>query len=367
MTVLGHFGENVALAADVAGERHHDLFANRVNGRIRDLREELLEVVEQRLRPVRKTREGRVCPHRAHRLLAFRSHGAKDHAQVFIAVAERALPAKQGFRIGVVHARGRRQLIDGDLIVFEPLRIGLPRSKPVFDLFVGDDAALDCIHQKHLPRLQAAFHLYLLRFDVEHSGFRSHDDEIVIRDHVPSGAQAVAVEDRADDPSIGKRDGRRPVPRFHQARVIFIKRALVRLHVRIASPRFRYQHGHRVRKAAPRLQQKFHRVIEICGVAAIGRNDGIELLQVVAKQRRLQNRLARVHPVDVALKRVDLAIVRDVAVGMRSLPTRKCVGGEALMHQAQRAGYVGIGKLFVEIRDLRSEQETLVNNSAARK
>ena len=258
-------------------------------------------------------------------------------------------------------------MIDGDLIVFEPLRVRLPRSQPVFDFFVGDDAALAGIHQKHLPRLQAALHLHLLWFNVEHTGLGGHDDVLVMRDHVPSGAQPVAVEDRSDNSPVGKRDGGWSVPRFHQARVVFVKCALVRLHVGIASPRFRYQHGHRVRKAAPRLQQKFHRVIEICGVAAIGRNDGIELLQVVAKQRRLQNRLARVHPVDVALERVDLAVVRDVAIGMRSLPTRKCVGGEALMHQAQRAGYVGIGKLLVEVRDLRGKQETFVNNGAARK
>src|SRR5271167_1433939 len=36
------------------------------------------------------------------------------------------------------------------------------------------------------------------------------------------------------------------------------------------------------------------------------------------------------------------------------------------MHQAQCAGNIGIGKLFVEIRDLRREQQALVNNGAAR-
>src|SRR5271155_219151 len=51
---------------------------------------------------------------------------------------------------------------------------------------------------------------------------------------------------------------------------------------------------------------------------------------------------------------------------MRTLPTRKCVRRKALVHQAQRAGDVGIGKLFVEIRDLRSEQQSLINNGAAR-
>src|SRR6266849_4992046 len=52
---------------------------------------------------------------------------------------------------------------------------------------------------------------------------------------------------------------------------------------------------------------------------------------------------------------------------MRPLPTWKRVGGKALVHQTHRAGYVGIGKLLVKIGDLRCEQQTLINNGAARK
>src|SRR6266849_9070847 len=99
VAILGIFRENVALASDIADERHHDLFANRVNGRIRDLREELLEIVEQRLWPVRETSERRIRPHGTNRLLALRSHRAEDHPQVLIAVTKRTLPAKQGFTI----------------------------------------------------------------------------------------------------------------------------------------------------------------------------------------------------------------------------------------------------------------------------
>ena len=93
MTIFRLFRENVALAADITDEGHHDLFANRINGRIGDLREELLEIVEQRLRPVRKTSEWSVGSHGSNRFLALRSHWAEDHPQVFIAVTKRALPA----------------------------------------------------------------------------------------------------------------------------------------------------------------------------------------------------------------------------------------------------------------------------------
>src|SRR5260370_1166207 len=95
------------------------------DGSIRNRGEELLEVIEQRLWPVRETSERRIRPHGTNRLLALRSHRAEDHPQVLIAVTKRTLPAKQGFRIGMVHAGGLWQLVDRDLIVFEPLRIRL--------------------------------------------------------------------------------------------------------------------------------------------------------------------------------------------------------------------------------------------------
>src|SRR6266481_1554847 len=106
VTVLGLFRENVALASDVADERHHNLFANRVNRRIRDLRKELLEIIKQRLRTVRETSERRIRPHGPNRLLALRSHRAEDHPQVLIAVTKRPLPSKQSLSIRMVHARG---------------------------------------------------------------------------------------------------------------------------------------------------------------------------------------------------------------------------------------------------------------------
>ncbi len=54
VAVLGRLIENVALSSDVADERHDQLFADGVDGRIGDLSEELLEVVEEGLRAVRE-------------------------------------------------------------------------------------------------------------------------------------------------------------------------------------------------------------------------------------------------------------------------------------------------------------------------
>ena len=74
VAVLRRLVQNVALRADVADQRHHQLFADGIDGRIGDLREELLEVVEQRLRPVGEAGQRHIGAHGADRLLALRGH-----------------------------------------------------------------------------------------------------------------------------------------------------------------------------------------------------------------------------------------------------------------------------------------------------
>ena len=87
--------------------------------------------------------------------------------------------------------------------------------------------------------------------------------------------------------------------------------------------------------------EQFERVIEAGGVAAVGLDDGEELLDVVAEQRGREDVLAGVHPVDVAAHGVDFAVVGDVAEGMRELPGGEGVGGEALVDEAERADHAG--------------------------
>ena len=129
VAVLRRLVEDVALVPDVAGERHHQLFANRIDRRIRDLREELLEVVEQRLRLVGKTRQRRVGAHRADRFFAVDRHRRHQRADVFVGVAEGALPLNERLEVGAVHTRRRGQLVESDLVLLHPLAIRLARRQ----------------------------------------------------------------------------------------------------------------------------------------------------------------------------------------------------------------------------------------------
>ena len=115
--VLGRLVEQVPLRADRGAQAHHERLALRVDGRVRDLGEVLLEVGRQQLRALGERRERRVDPHRADRLLPVRRHRRDHEAQVLAAVAEEAL---QPLELGGL---GRRRLEIGQVLEVDLLRV----------------------------------------------------------------------------------------------------------------------------------------------------------------------------------------------------------------------------------------------------
>ena len=80
----------------------------------------------------------------------------------------------------------------------------------------------------------------------------------------------------------------------------------------------------------------------------------------------MDRRLARADPVEVALQRVDLAVVRDVAEWMSEVPRREGVGGEALVREAQRRDEALVGEVGEEGAHLLGQQHALVDDGAVR-
>ena len=264
VTVLRSLVENVALSADVADERHDELFADGVDGRIGDLGEELLEVVEQRLRTVRETGQGHVGAHGANRLFTLGGHGSEKNAKIFFAVTTGALAAKQSFRIEGDDARRLGQRVDRHLLLLEPVGVGLARGEFLLDFGVGDEALLNRVDEEHAAGLQAALLENVFSRHFNHAGFRGEDNEIVLGDDVAAGAKAVAVERGSDDLAIGEGDSCGTVPRLHQGSVVLVEGALVLIHVRIAGPGFGNEHGHDMRQGTAGLVEEFDSVIERC-------------------------------------------------------------------------------------------------------
>ena len=358
--------EQVRPRSDDRHQAHHQFLADRVDRRVGHLREVLLEIGEQGLRPVRQRRDRRVVAHGADGFLAGRRHRRHQDLQVFLGVAEHLLAVQQRQVRDRRRFGSRRQVFEHDLRALEPLLIGMAAGQFRFQLFVGNEPAFLEIDQQHLAGLQPPLGDDVLFRDGQHAHFGRHDDAIIAGDDIARRSQTVAVERGADLPAVGERDRGRAVPRLHQRGVVFVEGAALLVHQRVAGPRFRNHHHHRVRQRIAAEHQKFERVVEARGVGLALVGDRPQFIDVVAELRRGHRGLPRRHPVVVAAQRVDLAVMRDHPVRMRQRPGRERVGGEALVHQSERALEVGIVQIGVVGAELVGEEHALVDQRAAR-
>ena len=253
--------EQVRPRSDEGHQRHDEFLADRVDRRVRYLREELLEVVVKDLWAVRQHGQRRVVAHRADGFLAVLRHRCEDDLEILLAVTKGLLPVEQ--RHGRLLRRCRiGQRVERDARPVDPRAIRLGCRQRALQLGVIDDSALLGIDEQHLARLQAPFPDYLAFGNVEHSDLGGHDHVIVVGDDVSRRPEAVAVERGADLAAVGERHRRGPVPRLHQRRVVFVERAPVLVHQRIAVPGFRNHQHHRVRERVAAHEQELERVVE---------------------------------------------------------------------------------------------------------
>ena len=258
--------EQVRLRADERHQRHHDRLADRIDRRVRDLREQLLEVVVERLVLVGEHGEGRIVAHRADAFLAGLGHRAHQELDVFLGVAEGLLPVEQAFAGARPRGRGR-QVLELDAHAVDPLPVRLGGGELVLELLVVDDPALLEVDQEHLAGLQPPLLDDPALGDRQHAGFRGHDHQAVVGDDVARRAEAVAVEGGADLPAVGEDHRRRAVPRLHHRRVVLVEGAPARVHRRVLLPCLGDHHHHRMGERVAAHRQQLERVVEGGGVA----------------------------------------------------------------------------------------------------
>ena len=357
--------EQVALGTEPHLRGRDQLFADAVDGWIRDLGEELLEIIEQQLRPAGEGRERCVVAHRAYGLDAIPPHGRQDDALVLEGVAEGQLPLEQGVVVRRRHFPCRGQLFQHEQMLVQPLPVGALAGHRLLDLLVLDDPALGGIDEEHPAGLQATLAQDVGGRNIQHAGLRGHHHQVVLGHVVARRAQTVAVEHRADHLAIGEGDRRRAVPGLHQAGVVLVEGPQPVIHPGMVRPGLRDHHHHRVRQGASGQHQQFEHVVEHRGVAAIGIDDGRYGRHVLAEQLGFEQRLPGMHPVDVAAERVDLAVVGQIAVGMRPVPAREGVGAEARVHHRECRLHRGIEQVGVVLGELLGEQHALVDQRLA--
>ena len=222
--VFGVLLQQIAVFAHIDGGGGHDLFAQRVDGRVGDLGEHLPEIAKQRLVLVREHGQRRVRAHRADGLRAVQGH-RQDRIPVFlIGIAEGALQTR------ALGAGQRGDLLVGHLhiaqaqkVLVQPFAVRALRGVALAHGVVVQQFAFGQIGQQHLARVQAAFAQDPALVQLQHAGLGRQDQPPIVGHAVARRAQAVAVQRRAQHVAVAEQKGRRAVPRFHHGGVVLVK------------------------------------------------------------------------------------------------------------------------------------------------
>ena len=128
---------------------------------------------------------------------------------------------------------------------------------------------------------------------------------------------------------------------------------------------FRHQHrlGHRRRPARP--HQNLEHRIQRAAVRGAAGDDRLDILGCLAKGRRRHADLVALHPVDVALQRVDLAVVGEHPEGLGQPPLREGVGAVTLVINRKSGLEPLIHQIGVEGGDLFGQHHALVDDRPA--
>ena len=272
-------GQQVRLGTDGGFKAGHDLFTLPVERRIGDLRELLGEVVEQHAAAGGKRGHRRIIAHGSERLLAGVGHRGEQQLQILFGVAEGALAALHGLA-GVVDVLALGQLAHLDGVAFDPLTVRMLGREGLLDLLVRDDAAFLGIDEEHLARFQAALgHDVFLGVLREHAGFGCEHDVAVVGKLPAAGAEAVAVEQRADLGAVSEDDVRRTVPRFDQRIVVFVERPDIGVKLVVLLPCRRQHHGDGMWHGTSGQVQQFEAFVERAGIGVARGSDRQQRLE----------------------------------------------------------------------------------------
>ena len=354
------------MVAQVERGRSHHVLAQGIDRRIRDLGEQLIEVIEERTRLLGQAGQRRVDAHRGERCLALLGHGTHDLVDVIPVVAELG-HAHGGGHLGVLSGRCRNGLIErvnGQRLLGNPITVGLFLGITGAQLVVVDDAPAGKVNLEHLARPQTAARQDVLGAHLDGAHLACQHKAAVARHVVTSGTQAVAVEGGTQRATVGKSDGRRAVPRLHEHGLVSVVGAALLAQAVVVVPRLGQQHGCSTRKRATVHDQKLEHIVQNRGIGALTVGDGHHTLKIMLQHGAVQVGLAGTNPVDVALEGVDLAVVDDKAVGVRTLPTGRGVGGVARVYERHGRLDGGVVEVDEEAAHLCGDQHALVHDSA---
>ena len=358
--------EQVAVVAQIERGRSHHVLAQGVDGRVRNLSEQLIEIVVEGACLLGQAGQRRIDAHRGKRRLALLGHGTHDLVNIIPVIAELG-HAHGGGHLGVLGGRCRNGLIkrvNGQRLLGNPITVGLFLGIAGAQFVVVDHATAGKIDLEHLARSQTAARQDVLGAHLDGAHLARQHKAAVARHVVAGGAQAVAVEGGTQRATVGKGDGRRAVPGLHEHGLVSVVGAALLTQAVVVIPRLGQQHGRGARERTAVHDQKLEHVVQNRGVGTLAVDDGHHALKIMLQHGAVQVGLAGADPVDVALEGIDLAVVDDKAVGVRALPAGRGVGGVARVDERHGRLDGGVVEVDEEAAHLRGDQHALVHDGA---
>ena len=358
--------EQVTVVAQVERGRGDHMLAQGVDGRVRDLSEQLIEVVKERTRLLGQAGQRRIDAHRGERRLALLGHGTHDLVNIIPVIPELS-HAHGGGHLGVLGGRcrgGPIERVDRQRLLGNPVAVGLFLGVTGAQLVVVDNAPAGKVNLEHLARPQTAARQDVLGAHLDGAHLACQHKATVARHIVAGGTQAVTVEGGTQRATVGKGDGGRAVPGLHEHGLVGIVGAALLTQAVVVVPRLGQQHGCGTRERTTVHDQKLKHIVQNRGVGALAVDDGHHALKIVLQHGAVQVGFAGANPVDVALEGIDLAVVDDKAVGVRALPAGRSVGGVARVDECHGRFDGGVVEVDEEAAHLRGNKHALVHDGA---
>ncbi len=358
-------GQDVAQVLEAGLQAHGPCFAQGVDGRVGDLAEVLAEVMRQRAGQAGQDGGRGVVAHGTDRLLAVADQGVQQQVQILAAETGGDLAADQGLADG--GARLGSGADNGLQIdhVLQPLLIGLGGGQGVDGLMLVIEAAVLQIDGDQLAGadVQAALDTALGQGD--QTGFGARQQQAVHGLDGAEGAQAVAVFARHDPATVDGAQGGGAVPRLHHGVAVGVEGAVLGLHHHVVrGPGLGDQQGLGQGGGPPGADQNLEDIVQGRRVRTARLDHRLDLMVAVAEGRGRHADLVGAHPVQIALKRVDLAVVGQHAEGLGQLPLGEGVGRVALVEDGVAGLDRGVVQVVIQLTQQFGADHALIDDGA---
>ena len=201
--VVCFFFQQIAVRADIDCGIHDHLLTEGVDGRIRHLGKQLLEIAVQQLMVLRQQGYRGVMTHGNRTLDPIFRHRQDLFLHILVGIPEY-----------LVEAVPRLLTVDTDLLVrdrhfcqmkeitVEPFPVGMGSGVHFLTLIVGNDPLLFCIHQQDPARFQPGADLDMCRVDIQNAHFGRQDQAAGIRHIITRRTEPVAVQRRSQNLAV---------------------------------------------------------------------------------------------------------------------------------------------------------------------